>query len=66
MRWLVTVLAGMMLASGWTEEAKAMVRSSRRIPHRVIPVEGFAVFPKNWDDEEKNRTTVIRNLDGWS
>ena len=67
MRWLTAILVGMMLAACWATVAKATsVRPPRHIPHRVIPMETFAAFPKNWDGEDTTRTAVIRNLDDWN
>ena len=40
--------------------------SIEKVDCRAIPMEDFAAFVKNWDDEEKPFSAVIRNLDEWN
>jgi len=81
MRWLTAMLVGMTLAVGWVTKAEAANPSSsetirigdgppkRLVPYRVIPMEDFAAFAKDWDNRDgfiyPTRTAVIRNREDW-
>ena len=60
---LIMLLALTVSSAGWSAEAGRA--QGKPIPYKVIPMEDFAAFVKNWSDESAPHYAIVGNIEEW-